>query len=422
MKEGYKKTEVGIIPKEWTIIRVGDLVTSLKSGLSRSLKDENVGIPCIRSNNIKNNRLVLDDLKYWFRVDDKGAKIEDYILKKGDIIINFINSISQIGKGCIFDKDDFETIYTTNLLRIQVNKEKITNKYFYYYTQTERYKKEIGLITKPAVNQASFTTVEYKAIKLPVPPLIEQQKIAEILSAVDSQMDSIDNLIKKSKELKKGLMQRLLIKGIGHKEFKKSEVGEIPVDWNVIELNGIASIIDSLHETPNYVDDGFSMIRVVDVNGRGIDTENAFKVTEETYLKFTRKYQPQNGDVIMSRVGSYGLVSYLKDDEKVCIGQNIVVISAISMNKKFMFYCLSSEYVKKEIDKVTVGSSQKTLSLANINKLHIAVPINKEQEKIANILSSVDSQIEENENEKVRLEELKKGLMQQLLTGKIRVK
>ena len=177
----------------------------------------------------------------------------------------------------------------------------------------------------------------YKAIKFPIPPLKEQQKIADILSTVDSQIDDTDKLIEKTKELKKGLMQRLLTKGIGHSEFKKSEVGEIPVEWEVKELNNISTIVDSLHETPNYVDSGYSMIRVVDVNGKAINTDSAFKVTEETYLKFIRKYEPQSGDIIMSRVGSYGLVSYLKDNEKVCLGQNIVVITTKLMDKSFLF-------------------------------------------------------------------------------------
>lgn len=206
----FKKTEVGEIPMGWEIKTVGELVNLLKSGLSRSLKEENIGIPCIRSNNIKDNRLILDDLKYWYEIDDKGANIEDYILKEGDIIINFINSISQIGKGCIFNKSNFRTIYTTNLLRIQVNEEKMTNKFFNYYTQTERYKKEIKLITKPAVNQASFTTIEYRAIKFPLPKLEEQQQISDILSSVDTKIEEYENKKIKLEALKKGLMQKLL--------------------------------------------------------------------------------------------------------------------------------------------------------------------------------------------------------------------
>lgn len=83
-------------------------------------------------------------------------------------------------------------------------------RYFYYYTQTDRYKNEIGLITKPAVNQASFTTTEFKEIKFPVPSIIEQNQIVSILSSVDNNIDIYENNKCKLEELKKGLMQQLL--------------------------------------------------------------------------------------------------------------------------------------------------------------------------------------------------------------------
>ena len=420
IREGYKITEFGEIPEEWDIGSIDELTTFIKSGLSRNLKDENVGIPCIRSNNIVNGRINYNDLKYWFLKDDKGANIEDYILNDGDVLVNFINSMAQIGKTCIYRSNGRDAIYTTNIFRVNFNKDKILNEYFYYFSQTDRYKKEIELITKPAVNQASFTTVDFKKIKLAIPIIKEQERIVSILSTVDEQIDNVDALIEKNKELKKGLMQTLLTKGIGHTKFKKTEIGEIPEEWNIFKLSDCATIIDSLHETPEYSEYGFPMIRVVDVNGKAINTKLTNKVCETIYKKFTKKYEPKQGDIIMSRVGSYGLVSYLKDSERVCLGQNIVIITT-ELCKKYLFYVLSSEYVKNNIEKVTVGSSQKTLSLANINELKILIPSIKEQNKISLILSDIDEKIEKYENKKQKLEELKKGLMQQLLSGQIRV-
>lgn len=206
----FKKTEVGEIPVEWKIHKVSSITNLIKSGLSRKLSDENIGIPCLRSNNIKESKLNLDDLKYWYLVDDKGANISDYILDNGDIIMNFINSPSQIGKGCIFNKNNLDCIYSTNLLRIKLDEEKMLTKFFYYYTQTERYKKEIMLITKPAVNQASFTTTEFKEIKFPVPTIKEQNRIVDILSSVDKKIDEYENKKQKLEDVKKGLMQQLL--------------------------------------------------------------------------------------------------------------------------------------------------------------------------------------------------------------------
>lgn len=197
--------------------------------------------------------------------------------------------------------------------------------------------------------------------------------------------------------------------------YKMTELGEIPDEWKVEKLKDVAKVIDSLHETPIYSEDGFPMIRVVDVNGKAINVSNANKVSEEVYNKFTRKYKPKLGDIIMSRVGSYGLVSYLKTNDKICLGQNIVIITT-DYCKKYLFYALNSNYIKSNIDRVTVGSSQKTLSLANINEFKLMLPTIKEQEKIASILSTVDEQIDNVDALIEKNKELKKGLMQTLLT------
>ncbi|MGU8149277.1 restriction endonuclease subunit S [Clostridium perfringens] len=206
----FKKTKLGNIPKEWKIKKIYDLVQYMKSGLSRNLKDDDIGIPCIRSNNIIDNKIDDKDLKYWYLEDDKGANINEYILDDGDILVNFINSVAQIGKTCIYKDIGRPVIYTTNIFRIKMNQDVILNKYFYYFTQIEKYKKEIMLITKPAVNQASFTTQDFKRIELMVPPIEEQDKIVLILSSIDEKIEEYKNKKESLKEVKKGLMEQLL--------------------------------------------------------------------------------------------------------------------------------------------------------------------------------------------------------------------
>ena len=206
----FKKTEIGEIPDEWSIKTIGDVINLIKSGLSRSLKDEDIGIPCIRSNNINNYKLDKSDLKYWFLEDNKGANIKDYILSEGDILVNFINSLAQIGKTCLYEDIGRPVIYTTNIFRMNLNEQIILNKYFYYISQTEMYNNGIKLIAKPAVNQASFTVADFKSIKISVPPINEQIRIVSILSEVDEKIEEHENKKQKLEELKKGLMQQLL--------------------------------------------------------------------------------------------------------------------------------------------------------------------------------------------------------------------
>jgi type I restriction enzyme, S subunit len=101
----------------------------------------------------------------------------------------------------------------------------------------------------------------------------------------------------------------------------------MPGHFQTCELGEVAALYDSLHQTPQYADDGFPMIRVTDIRRGFVDTTNAVKVDEETYLQFSKKHKPKVGDILFSRVGSYGNSTYVNRDEEFCLGQNTVCIS-----------------------------------------------------------------------------------------------
>ncbi|WP_415346013.1 restriction endonuclease subunit S [Clostridium perfringens] len=412
VREGYKMTDLGEIPNKWSVKKLKDVGYSV-IGLTYSPDDlvgKEDGILVLRSSNIKNGRISYDDNKYVNKII-----AEKQIVKKDDILICSRNGSKElIGKCAIIDEKAegssfgaFMTVFRSDY-----------NKYLFHVFNSYLFKRQIYNNIGATINQ--ITTDNLNNFKVIIPTNDEQEKISLILSTIDAQIDNTEKLIQKNQELKKGLMQQLLTKGIGHTEFKKTEFGDIPDIWEIKKLSELANVIDSLHETPEYSEQGYPMIRVVDVNGKEINTKYTKFVSKDVFDKFTKKYIPRKNDIIMSRVGSYGQVSYLETDEKVCLGQNTVVITT-DFDKKYIFYALSSNYVKNNIEKVTSGSSQKTLSLANIKDLKLLLPRIEEQNKIVAILSSIDEKIDKYQSKKIRLEEIKKGLMQQLLTGKIRV-
>ncbi len=201
--------KLGKLPKQWKVVKIIDIINQMKSWLSRQLNTYNIWIWVIRSNNLVDNKMDFSDIKYRYLDDKQWVNIDNYKLENWDVLINFINSIAQIWKTAIFKSDWDNYIYTTNLLRLKVNW-KILNNYFLYFTQTTKYYKEIQNITKPAVNQASFTTKDFWNIEFCLPPLPEQQKIAEILGAVDADIEREQNYKNSLLRLKHGLMQKLL--------------------------------------------------------------------------------------------------------------------------------------------------------------------------------------------------------------------
>lgn len=168
----------------WEVVTFSEIFRMIKSGLSRKLSDDDIGLPMIRSKNIVKGVLDLSDLKYWHINDPQGADTNEYILDDGDILVNFINSSSQIGKGCIFHDIGRPCIYTTNCFRIKL-KSDCNEIYFNSYMMTEGYYRQIQSIIQPAVNQASFTTKNYLQLKIPLPPLSLQNQFADFVAQVD---------------------------------------------------------------------------------------------------------------------------------------------------------------------------------------------------------------------------------------------
>ena len=196
---------------EWKVVKLQSVLDLMRSGLSRKLENDNVGIAVIRSNNMGSKYTNNVDLKYWYLDDPQGANVSNYILDDGDLLVNFINSLSQIGKACIYRKNlDVDAIYTTNILRIKPNTDKVDPIYLYLLTQTANYDSYITSITKPAVNQASFTTKEFGNLEFNLPSLKEQQKIATVLTNADKEIELLEQQLADLQQEKKALMQVLL--------------------------------------------------------------------------------------------------------------------------------------------------------------------------------------------------------------------
>ena len=197
---------------EWRIIKLGDVLSELKSGLSRELSNDDIGLPVIRANNISDGILNLDrDIKYWFKEDPKGANTANYFVKENDILVNFINSEAKMGTAAIVLREpDRETIYTTNILKLTV-KEDYYPYFIYLMTFVQSYQNYIKSITKPAVNQASFSTVDFKKYDFLCPAFREQQAIGSYFSNLDQLITSYQEKITQLETLKKKLLQDMFI-------------------------------------------------------------------------------------------------------------------------------------------------------------------------------------------------------------------
>lgn len=205
----FKKTEIGEIPEEWGAAKLGDLWTFIKAGISRPFESEDIGIPVLRSNNVRTGRIDLADLKYWYNPDPRGANLASITLKKFDILVNFVNgSLKELGKAAIYLEEISPCIVSTNFFILRF-KPHVDPFYINLFLQTNAYKKQIDAIGG-FTGQGSFDTGELRQVMLPLPPLPEQRKIVDLIHAVDSKTSRERLRSHQLEHLKKGLMQVLL--------------------------------------------------------------------------------------------------------------------------------------------------------------------------------------------------------------------
>lgn len=422
MREGYKKTEVGVIPEDWEVKKLGD-IGEFKNGLNKGKEDFGFGYKFVNIQDAYNGQVINIDL--LGKINATKDEVETYKLQKGDIVI-VRSSVKPSGVGypILYNDNREDILYCGFMIRYRYDIQKYNPLFMLYQLRGEKTRKKVLSLSTVSAN-TNINQESLNIIKIAVPPLKEQEKIAEIISTVDSQIDDTEKLIKKSKELKKGLMQKLLTKGIGHSEFKKTEVGEIPVEWEVCKIGAKSNVKSSKRVyKSDYIEHGIPFYRSKEIIelSKNIEPTVELYIDESKYNEFKDKFgAPKKGDLLITSVGSVGSTwvsdgrqFYYKDGNLTQIDNNQ------NINTKFLSYLFESDYLKRQYLGQSNGSAQVALTIEKLKKLVIALPSIDEQDRIVSILLNVDNEIKEYENKKQKLEELKKGLMQQLLTGKIR--
>jgi type I restriction enzyme S subunit len=267
-------------------------------------------------------------------------------------------------------------------------------------------------------------------MKVCLPPLEEQKKIAEILGIVDEAIAKTEAVISQTQKVKQGLLQSLLTKGIGHTKFKHTEIGEIPESWEISTIEELSDRVTSGSRgwAEYYSDEGAAFIRITNLKRNCIypDMSDLKRVKLPAGSAEGVRTKLRTGDLLISITADLGIIGYIKDDSlgEAYINQHI---SLVSLNPKrvhagFAAYFLSAPFMQRYIQKLNDGGAKAGLNLPTIRKLPLPVPDIKEQNLIYQTLSEIDHYLLEGEEQLRALQNLKKGLMSDLLTGRVRVK
>ncbi len=397
--EGYKRTKVGIIPEDWEVKRLGSVCEMYSGGTPKTSNRDyyNGDIPWITSGDLNKGKIKSVSGK----ISKSGLKNSSAkMINKGDLLLALYGATAGVSAISAIDAAINQAV-----LAILPTKE--SNKYLYYVLSL---KKDFIINKYTQGGQPNLSAAIIKSLRMSFPPLLEQQKIAQILSTWDEAIELKERLIEEKKEQKKGLMQKLL-------------TGEVRLpgfdgEWEEVRLGKV--LFFPKKEALLNPQDYYLLTVKLHLNG--------IEATDKKPNKTKRGrpyYMREPKELLIGRQNFHnGGIGIVPDEMENYIASNAIsTLQAKKGDIKFYYYYLSNANFYKRIGHIVGGTGQKEISETEMKKLKLIIPKSlQEQKAIAQILSTADKEIHLLNQELEQLKLQKKGLMQLLLTGIIRVK
>jgi type I restriction enzyme, S subunit len=406
LPDGYKQTEIGIIPEDWEVKRLKNISPSQSVGLvinPSSYFDSNGSVPMLvgshinengidwesanRISNVSNNllpssRLAAGDL-VTVRVGDPGLTA---------VVPSELDGCNCASMMIVRQHRSFDSCWLCYVMNSPFGRSQIEHVQY-------------------GTAQKQFNISDAIDFLYPVPLLNEQEAIAHALSDIDALIESLDRLLTKKRQIKQGAIQELL-------RFKKG--------WVEKKLEDIADVIDPhpSHRAPAEVPNGIPFIGIGDIgeNGEFIGSK-VRTVDEKVFDEHQKRYNLDDELIGLGRVASIGKVVKIKKTAlKYVISPTLGVIRGTNVKRNYLLYALNSKAVTDQFARIMSGSTRSSVGMVVLRKLKIALPIEEaERDLIATILSDMDAEIDSIEAKLTKTRQIKQGMMHELLTGRIRL-
>jgi len=414
---GYKQTEVGLIPKDWDLDSVENLAHITTGG--RNTQDR------------------VDDGQYPFFVRSQTVERINTYSYDGEAVLTAGDGVGT-GKVFHYIKGKFDA--HQRVYRISEFSERVNGYFFYLYFSSHFYNRIMQMTAKSSVDSVRREMIARMPVPLP-PTKAEQEAIAGALSDVDALVESLEHLIRKKRCLKQGAVQELLTGrmrlpgfGSGKPQVKNSDAGEIPQDWDVHALGDEIECLESGVSVNSVEDEEGSHGNDVCILKTSAVVDGAFIPNEckKVAPKDVRrvKINPRANCIVISRmntpelVGECGYVD--KDYPRLFLPDRLWITRFRRRSElcpKWLSYVLSSAAYKHKLKEAATGTSgsMKNISQGALLALRVPWPDPREQFAIANTLSDMDDEIAATKVKLAKARQLKQGMLQELLTGRVRL-
>lgn len=340
--------------------------------------------------------------------DKKGY---DFLKKSsligGEIVLANVGSIGKVYR---VPQYHLPMTLAPNMYLIRFKKG-IDKNYAFQYLTSQIFQRKllsnVASTTLSAINKSNL-----RSITIPVPPLGVQQRIGDILTSIDEVIQKTDQIIQKSEELKQGLMQELLVKGSNDFIHKLDDIAHLTSSKRVM--------------VSDYVDQGIPFYRSTEIikKSKNIPLDNLLYIPIEKYNFFKERFGvPQKGDILVTAVGTIGIVYLVKDESFYFKDGNLLWIKNIksSVLPEYLKMLLSSKLYYDILNQTAGGSSQKALTIEKMGTVEVYIPTITEQKRLIDILTSIDDKLLENTKTLQKLKFLKSGLMHDIFNQKVQI-
>ena len=425
---GYKDSGIewiGEIPKGWNVSKIG---YHLKWFSKKNEPDKEVlsvyrelGVVKKNERDDNHNRTPLDLTQYKY-------------VRPGDLVINKMKA----WQGSV-GVSDFEGIVSPAYFVYEFTSKMINKKYLHHLLRG-CYKDEMMRLSDGIrVGQWDLSSYKFERMPIILPPLHEQQRIADFLdtkcSILDRTIDAVSRQIEDLEKYKKALITKTVTKGIckkGETERKMKDsgiewIGEVPEEWNVKPFKALAGMKGSSEYTArDIVDEGEGAILLSpsNINDNKLNLSKRTYISQKKYDKSTTKIQ--RGDLLFTKTASVGKCVIYDSDEPAMPNPQLVVLKNIKCLPKFLYYSMVSDVMQAPAKMYVYGSVIPTISQLNLRRIKIPVPSPEEQQQIADYLDekckNIDNRVQKRRQQLEWLKEYKKSLIFDYVTGKKRVK
>jgi type I restriction enzyme, S subunit len=420
LKEGYKQTEVGIIPEDWEVRTVTQLI---EDGIIEKPMDGNhgnihpksgdfveLGIPFIMANDVKNGVVDLNNCSFIRK--KQADSLQKGFSLKGDVLLTHKATIGNTAVVGSIPTDYIMLTPQVTYYRV-ANSTQFNNLYLRHYFDGTSFQKILAIMAGGGTRSYIGITAQ-RQLPIVVPPLPEQEAIACTLSDIDALIESLDRLLTKKRQIKQGAMQELLRSKDGwiEKKLGKTATLKARIGWQGLT-------------TAEYLDLGdFHLVTGTEFKNGFIDWNNCHFVEESRY-KQDKNIQLKVDDVLVTKDGTIGkvaIVDCLKNPATLNSGVFVIRPVDNSFHPKFFYYLLCSNLFNEFLSQLSAGSTINHLYQKDFINFVYQVPKTlEEQIEIANILSDMDAEIGSIESKLTKTRQLKQGMMHELLTGRIRL-